>query len=330
MERYFYPEILGDFVTKYYSNQYKYAMRSNGSMAVKSLIHNRKMEKNVCYLLDVIDFGLVWVRHIPEVQYVKKNRFNISELYLPIYLTTLDDNASDTLTIRMIEQPVLRNGKQVFINVGWCDYLDLFVKTDLCFRKNIFLVHVRNINTDRYIDNIIGTTQSEYIKRGIVERFINKPYYDYMKWLGVSTIQHTSIPHYKKIIENQFQADRYLLYCDDYDYTAKTLRQISTKDYPKINKNHNVVLNDDVFGLIKAFMGISSYWFSGDPYVAKFCKNQVLNLCRISMSGCRAYQPQFKQLTIKEMLTELDYDAKSNNMTTQRRKQLIRIATNAW
>ena len=325
---YFYPTEIDDDVRKNYG--FNDAMRPNGHLPMRSghRIEHKVLIAGDYLLIDTEDYGLIWVRYFQIHPFEYKNEYNVSKLYLPAYTTTIvRDKYSEHIYVRINrDDPVMEYNKQVHINIGWCDYNKYIIRTDAVYpnKNDIFRIDYTQINDiSRYID-ILPTETSEFIKLDILDKKINQPYREYSSIQRTKPNKYADVPRYKTIIENQYLYDMHFLWCCDYDYTAQTFRQISLTDYPVINKNHNVVLNDDVWCLIKEFMGISNYSYSSDIRVKSFNRKQMLSLCRKSMRGMVAYGKRYtNHYGIAVLLKDLEYDSFIQKIPDKKKKLLV-------
>jgi len=109
---------------------------------------------------------------------------------------------------------------------------------------------------------------------------LNSMYYFHMenlmvKYRRTNTRLYSARQNRQLGIENEFI--RNSIWTCDYNYVAKTLRQIDITDYKKIKK-HNVVLNDDVWKHIKGFMGLVNHSFKTDKRMIGMTTHQLINL----------------------------------------------------
>jgi len=326
IEPYFYPSDISDDVIKYY----KYCeMTPNGHLPMRggNRIESKTLITGDYLLIDTEKYGLIWVQYFQTHPFEYKNQYTASKVYLPAYTTTfVRDKYSEHIHVRINRDPVMEDRKQVHINIGWCGYNKNIIRECSLFpdKNDIFRFDYNWIkDISRYIDRL-PTDTSDFIKLDILDKKINQPYRDYSSIHRTKPNKYDDVPRYKTIIENQYLYDMHFLWCCDYDYTAQTFRQISLTDYPVINKNHNVVLNDDVWSLIKEFMGISHYSYSSDIRVKSFNRKQMLRLCQKSMRGMIAYGKRYtNQYGIATLLKDLEYDSFIQKIPDEKKKLLV-------
>ena len=323
-EKIFVPN-LADIPVDYY-NRYKYYQRKDGSFSCDTEIHYNIKKINPFYyiLFDVEKYGLCWGRYIPQVKWERFNNHNPTDIYIKIHKVSVMKHKSDLVRIQMTDEYIFDDGKQVHLNLGWCDYNKYIVKNQSkSTEKSYFLVSYRNIR--KHLP-FFPTEVRDFLMIAEKEKIVNYGYYAYQRELQSLMLEPTHSATRKIIIANNYLWDKYLLYSTDYQYQTQLFRKISLTDYPKINKNHNVVLNDDVWGLIKQFMGIYSYSFRSDPIVKSLPRNKVLQLCMRGMTGVRAYREAFlDKFDNDKMLQLLDDDANTHNMSDDTRHEHVKF-----
>ena len=321
------PAVIPADVLKKY-RKYHYSQRKAGHFRCDTPTHFNleKIKPNHFFLIDYPLYGLIWVQYIPQQEWFLGTRHNITDLYLPAYLTSCFTLPlkQEILRVYRRDNPLKHGGRHVHINLGWADHNKMIVRNQTTtYGDEAFLVNYTELRN--HLHKFHQMTQ-DYIWCYDKDKTLNRGYRDYVDsvWKNQKEIIYSR--QQKLYLENMMWWNVYLLYCNNYSHQAKVFREISLADMPKIKK-HNVVLNDDVWGLIKEFMGLCPYQYKNDPDVKTFNKRELERLCYLSMSQRlkqQQYTLRYEDMTEQELLKYVDLEANSRAMSRDVRLRYIK------
>ena len=220
-----------------------------------------------CYIIKSKEYGLMGFQFVfHNLNWVRHNRYNITDVTIEPYSVQhrhIDFNSS-TISFYLHQKMNIR------LNLG-----DVFCGED-------FHIDTRYEMRMPFIDVVGYYKPPTHIKYEWAEKRLNAKYYFHLEDVKRDYRHRDSRSRMMsarqiKMCHSNFLFNLNMTWTNDFDYIARTFRQINITDDVtryKLTK-HNVALNDDVFELIKAFMGLTNYSFKTDDRVKKMCQYQV-------------------------------------------------------
>ena len=257
-----------------------------------------------CYIIKSKEYGLMGFQFVfHNLNWVRYNRYNITDVTIEPYSVQhrhIDFNSS-TISFYLHQKMNIR------LNLG-----DVFCGKD-------FHIDTRYEMRMPFIDVVGYYKPPTHIKYEWAEKRLNAKYYFHLEDVKRDYRHRDSRSRMMsarqiKMCHSNFLFNLNMTWTNDFDYIARTFRQINITDDVtryKLTK-HNVVLNDDVFELIKAFMGLTNYSFKNDERVKKMYEYQVENLT-LNVFGLQYYEKYNLDWQKRDVL--LDWcDKRANEM----------------
>jgi len=223
-----------------------------------------------CYIIKSKEYGLIGFQFVfHNLNWVRYNRYNITDVTIEPY----------TLQHRFVDF----NSNQV----GFLLHQKMNIRLNLgeVFCSKDFEIDTRYGMRVPFIDAVCHYKPPKHSEYEWAEKRLNAKYYFHLEDVKCDYRHRDSRSRMMsarqiRLCYSTFLFHLNMTWTNDFEYTAKTFRQINITDDVtryKLTK-HNVVLNDDVFELIKEFMGLTNYSFKNDDRVKNMSQYQAENL----------------------------------------------------